>query len=218
MLYAATAPLFVGVYGEPLRSPIMIACYDHIVTSSTIIPVGLAVARAAIAAMRMRPFMTNLRVQPKNDWFHKQRPKAGPVSGAPQLKLQFNPAAVAASVELNRDLWRQVFGLKKQDRARSELLPNPVELEIVRATRPERGGGAARHDTSRAVLNFIGSCLYCRCRQRINHPNVCPRSCCLCRSATSGACRSSGPTGRSTTLASSLPKRPPSIGSARTPG
>jgi hypothetical protein len=65
MLYAATAPLFVSVYGEPLRSPIMIACYDHIVTSSTIIPVGLAIAGAAIAAMRMRPFMTKLRVQSK---------------------------------------------------------------------------------------------------------------------------------------------------------
>jgi hypothetical protein len=50
---------------EPLRSPIVIACYDHIVTSSTIIPVGLAVAGAAIAAMRMQPFMTNLRVQSK---------------------------------------------------------------------------------------------------------------------------------------------------------
>lgn len=63
MLYAATDPLFVGAYARTVASPIAIACYDQIVTSSTTIPVGLAVVGAAIAAMRMWPFMTNLRVQ-----------------------------------------------------------------------------------------------------------------------------------------------------------
>jgi len=42
---------------------------------------------------------------------NRQRP--GSVSGTPQLNL----AAFAASVELVRDLWKQVFVPKKQDRA-----------------------------------------------------------------------------------------------------
>jgi hypothetical protein len=40
------------------------------------------------------------------------------------------------------------------------LLPNPVELGVVRATRPERGGGggAARHEPRRSQFHW--SCLF----------------------------------------------------------
>src|SRR5215831_4228363 len=49
----------------------------------------------------------------------------------------------------------------------------------LRGKGTERGGGTARHDTSRAVPNFTGFiCLFCRCRRNISQPKVEPRSCC----------------------------------------
>jgi hypothetical protein len=65
---------------------------------------GLAAARATVAAMRMRPFMTNLL-----GWFYKITAK-GPVS--------FRRATIElGQVRIGHDLWKQVFGPKKQDRA-----------------------------------------------------------------------------------------------------
>ena len=96
---------------------------------------------------------------------NRQRPAQFP---APQLD-----AAAAVPVELVRDLWKQVFVPKKQDRVEQSCYPAPSSSGSLGATEPECGSETARRDTSRAVLNFIGLiCLFCRCCQRINHPNV----------------------------------------------
>jgi hypothetical protein len=155
MLYAATDPLFVGAYARTVavtdRDRMLRSDRDLVDDNSGRTGCRQSGHRGDEDAAFHDESPCSI---PKNAWFYKQRPRAGPVSGAPQLKLQFNPAAVAASVELTRDLWRQVFVPKKQDRPHSELLPNPVELGIVRATRPERGGGAARHTTRAAPFSI----------------------------------------------------------------
>lgn len=159
MLYPATDPLFVGAYARTVavtdRDRMLRSDRDLVDDNS-----GRTGCRQSghpgdedAAFHDESPCSV-----PKNAWFYKQRPRAGPVSGAPQLKSQFNPAAVAASVELNRDLWRQVFVPKKQDRSRSELLPNPVELGSVGQRGPNAGAG--RRGTTRAAPFSISLVLF----------------------------------------------------------
>jgi hypothetical protein len=64
-----------------------------------------------------------------------------------------NPAAAPASAQFAGDLWKQVFGPKKQDRDEESCYPVASDSGFDQMG---SRGEAARHDTSRAVLNFIG--------------------------------------------------------------
>ena len=174
MLCTATGPLFVGAYEStvavpccsptsrshvavPRRAPTSRSHVGHIVISSTTIPVD---------------GRTNITLSFPFTYFNPCSPSiaarlsgSGRISDAPPLSW--------AKFESVGDLWKQVFWPQKARSRRTELLPRPVQRGIARATEARMRGGTARHDASRAVLNFSGLiCLSCRCRQRINHPNV----------------------------------------------
>jgi len=174
MLCTATGPLFVGAYEStvavpccsptsrshvavPRRAPTSRSHVGHIVISSTTIPVD---------------GRTNITLSFPFTYFNPCSPSiaarlsgSGRISDAPPLSW--------AKFESVGDLWKQVFGPKKQDRAGQSCYPGPSDAGSFGQREPGCGGGTARHDASRAVLNFSGLiCLSCRCRQRINHPNV----------------------------------------------
>lgn len=194
--YAATDPLFVGAC-EPT---VAVTCYGHMATSSTTIPVDGRTNRIlSLPFTYFNPCSPSMAAR-LSGWFNKQLPKARSVSDAPQL----NSAAAAASVQRVRDLWKQVFVSKKQDRPEQSCYPIPSNSGSF----GQRGlnAGVGRRGTTRAApFSFI--CLFCRCRHRRNQPKARPRSCCPCKRATCGAYRSSGPMARSTISAGLLPRK-----------
>ena len=105
----------------PLGSHVAITCYGHIVTSSTTIPVDGRTNRTLSLPFTyfnpcsppMAARLTAFRDESPLAGSKNNRQRPGSVSGAPQ----FNLAALAASVQLVRDLCKQVFVPKKQDHA-----------------------------------------------------------------------------------------------------
>lgn len=144
--YAATDPLFVGAC-EPT---VAVTCYGHMATSSTTIPVDGRTNRIlSLPFTYFNPCSPSMAAR-LSGRFNKQLPKARSVSDAPQL----NSAAAAASVQRVRDLWKQVFVSKKQDRPEQSCYPIPSNSGSF----GQRGlnAGVGRRGTTRAApFSFI---------------------------------------------------------------
>jgi hypothetical protein len=161
MLYAATDPLFVGAYARTVavtdRDRMLRSDRDLVDDNSGRTGCRQSGHRGDEDAAFHDESPCSI---PKNAWFYKQRPRAGPVSGAPQLKLQFNPAAVAASVELTVTCGDRFLSPKSKIAPTRSCYPTPSNSGSFGQRGPNAGAGrrGTRHEPRRSQFHW--SCLF----------------------------------------------------------